>query len=165
MSGKTKFADKYVPCILTRITDDNPQSHVDSQEKVISLEKVKQEILFNISQILNSRSRPQYNELNNDPEIIRSVLGFGLSDFCGVSNTAKEVSILINEIKEQIKCFEPRLDPASIEVTLKEGVNLSNCSFALEIKANYAIKSLEGSFLCLSYLDLESGFASVEDNA
>ena len=82
----------------------------------MSLEKIKEEIVLNISHILNSKSRPQIWDLNYNQEVVNSVLGFGLPDFCGLSNSEIESAKLQHEIVELLKVFEPRLIPSTISV-------------------------------------------------
>lgn len=73
--------DKYIPCILTRLADDNPQSRVDTLDRFVPLEKIRQEIVDNVSQLLNSKSRPQLSDLGYNENIANSVLGYGITDF------------------------------------------------------------------------------------
>lgn len=154
--------DKYLPCLLSRLCDDEPQSKIDRNYKYVSLEKIKEEIVLNITQLLNSKSRPQIWDLKNDPEIVNSVLGYGLPDFCGMSNSDLESTKLQHEILELLKAFEPRLIPSTIAVELdSKDVAHNNFSFSLRISAQFAVKSITGSFCCVSHLDLESGYASV----
>lgn len=155
--------DKYLPCLLSRLCDDEPQSKIDRNFKYVSLEKIKEEIVLNISHILNSKSRPQIWDLNYNQEVVNSVLGFGLPDFCGLSNSEIESAKLQHEIVELLKVFEPRLIPSSISVEVDSSdVAHNNFSFSLRISAQFAVKALTGFFSCISYLDLESGFATVK---
>jgi len=152
--------ERYIPSLLTRLTDDEPQSRIDKQDKVFSLEKIKQEIIFNISQLLNSRSHMQYDELRNDIDLVHSVLGFGLTDFCGLSNCQREKNRLIVIITDQLRFFEPRLKPETIEVKSADSNDDVNI-LTFSISAEYALKACDESFECTTKLDLESGFANV----
>lgn len=161
--------DKYVPCILTRLADDNPQSRIDTLDRFVPLEKIRQEIVDNVSVLLNSRSRPQLSDLKYNEEIANSVLGYGITDFCGRSNSIGELNRICDEITHQLKLFEPRLEKGSIKVKILNSDNpRSKSVFALEITGKYAVKALEGEFICISDLDLETGLATVnkgQDNS
>ena len=163
---KVRQADRYLPCVFTRLCDDEPQSRTDHLPRLISLEKVKQEVRQNIERILNSRSRPSEDELRNDPEIFRSLLGFGLTDFCGMTSSKDNVEHIALSIREQLVCFEPRLDAESIRVScineVSEQNRIASNALALEITASYAIEELKDEFICISYLDLETGAVSVK---
>lgn len=155
--------DKYIPCILTRLADDNPQSRVDTLDRFVPLEKIRQEIVDNVSQLLNSRSRPQLSDLGYDENIANSVLGYGITDFCGRSNSLVEINRICEEITYQLRLFEPRLVKDSIKVKLLNSENpRSKCMFSLEISGKYAVKALEGEFLCISNLDIETGLATID---
>ncbi|MGN0915476.1 MAG: type VI secretion system baseplate subunit TssE [Succinivibrio sp.] len=157
------FKDKYVPCILSRLADDEPQSRIDRTERFVPLEKIRQEIIDNISQLLNSRSRPEARDLNNDEELVHSVLGYGVSDFCGISNSLTEIEKIRREILLQLQFFEPRLKSESIRITiLNPELPRSTSTFSLQISAQYAIESISEDFLCISSLDLETGSAIVK---
>lgn len=162
---KVRHADRYLPCVFTRICDDEPQSRTDLLPRLIPLEKVKQEVRQNIELILNSRSRPSDEELENDREICSSVLGFGLTDFCGLSCSQSNVENIAKAIREQLVSFEPRLEASSIRVTCINQVEqnrIASNALALEITASYAIEALKDEFICISYLDLETGAVSVK---
>lgn len=157
------YKDKYVPCVLSRLADDEPQSRIDRADRFVPLEKIRQEIIENISQILNSRSRPEASDLNNDEQLVRSVLGFGVSDFCGISNSLPEIEKIRHEIVLQLQTFEPRLKPESISITiLNPELPRATSTFSLQISAQYAVKALSGEFICVSSLDLETGSATVK---
>lgn len=153
--------ERYIPPLLTRLTDDEPESRIDKQDRMFSLAQIKEDILLNITQLFNSRSHRQYAELNNDVNLIHSVLGYGVSDFCGVSNSPKEKERLILEITDQIKFFEPRLKASSITVKSVDIAGEVNV-LTFVVSAQYALYLADESFECMTKLDLESGVAKVE---
>jgi type VI secretion system protein ImpF len=161
MKESIKSGDRYIPCILSRLADDEPQSRIDSMPRVVPLEKIKQEILLNINQILNSRSRPSPRDMGYLPEVGSSVLCFGLSDFCGLTKSIESVEKIKNEIISQIRYFEPRVDAESVIVEYQDDSFDKSSGFVFEICAQFSLKALSGKFICISYLDLETGMATV----
>lgn len=162
MKERIKNGDRYIPCILSRLSDDEPQSRIDRMPRIVPLEKIKQEILLNISQILNSRTHPMPDDLGNRLEVVHSVLSFGLSDFCGQNKSLSTVERIKHEIIEQIRYFEPRVNPDTVVVEHKAEDSMESASgFLLEISAEFALQALAGQFICISYLDLETGLATV----
>ncbi len=75
--GSKNSQQFYLPSLLSRLTREDIDGLSD-------LEMLKEEILDNIFMLLNSRVRPERKDLENDPFLYRSVLGYGLSDFCGI---------------------------------------------------------------------------------
>ena len=54
-------------------------------------------------------------------------------------------------------------EKGSIKVKILNSDNpRSKSVFALEITGKYAVKALEGEFICISDLDLETGLATVD---
>lgn len=120
-----------------------------------------QEILRNITLILNSHSHPRLNDLQGDEQLAFSVLGMGLGDFCGRSYSYLSLSQLQQLIYAQIVYFEPRLDPESVQVRLlTDSTNPARASYtvSMDITAKIRPSLLENQvFSCTTVLDLESG--------
>lgn len=156
-----------MPCILTRLSDKNPQLQKETiaeKKTVLSYASLKSEILTNIEMILNSRSHPTRSELGRDPLVTSSVIAFGLDDFCGKTNAEINAASLVVAISEQIKYFEPRLDPDSVRVTLLKPEKKSDqCphEISISISARIAVQPYEDEIICVSKLDLEVGRSSV----
>ncbi len=163
MAGTTKRHndERFLPCVLERLIDLNPGVKHDTADRTISLEELRLSILGNIRLLLNSRFRPEFSDLGEDPELKRSVLGFGLSDFCGLTHSQACLERVRSEMLEQIRAFEPRLDPESVAVVLDDK-HSGPTSWSLFISGTIRAKSLSGELLCISEVDLESGAASLE---
>lgn len=155
---------RWTPCVLTKFLDNNPQrqerSVADNETEELGYACLRREILENIEMILNSRSHPLRSQLGNDSVISSSVLGFGLDDFCGKTNAELNVSAFMLSIAEQIKNFEPRLDPNSVQVTLlNHNENLNNRPHEINISifARIAVQPYQENIICVSKLDLDVG--------
>lgn len=145
----------YLPSLLSRLSKEDADSFSD-------IEMLKEEILDNIFMLLNSRVRPEKKDLENDPFLYRSVLGYGLSDFCGISNNSSNVDNLLKEIREQVEFFEPRLDPASIKVQKVKNKDKdlpANVKIAISGRISVPPYTDEVNFLFT--LDLESGVPQI----
>lgn len=161
---KIRSGDRFMPCVLGRLTDQNPQTATEHFSRGISIKQLKRDILWNIEMILNSRSHPGRAELNNDGMICDSVLGMGLPDFCGISHSPEQLEKLRKEILHQLRCFEPRINADSLTVTLiqeKQGVS-GNSVLEMEILGQIEVAPLREELVFQSRLDLESGTTSVK---
>ena len=156
MSDKLKQRQQYyLPSLLSRLTKEDVESISD-------LEMLKNEILDNIFMLLNSRVRPEKDDLGNDPYIYRSVLGYGLSDFCGVPQSSASIDSLLNEIRDLIEFFEPRLDPSSIKVNRVNGNDTkSDSTVKIEITGRVSVPPYTDDVDFLFTLDLESGVPQI----
>lgn len=149
-----KVKQEFIPGVLPRLLSGTiPLSPLSD------LEQLKKEISFNIESILNSRSRPSFKELNEDPVVQFSVIGMGIDDFCGCQHSDATVKKLKQQMREQLRHFEPRLDPESIDVTVK-GEEGRKGVLIMEITGRICVKPFEGEYLCSYTLDLETGIPS-----
>lgn len=150
-----KVKQEFIPGVLPRLLSGTiPLSPLSD------LEQLKKEISFNIESILNSRSRPSFKELNEDPEVQFSVIGMGIDDFCGCQHTGATIKRLKQQMREQLIHFEPRLDPESIEVSVKGEEDGRKGVLIMEITGRICVKPFEGEYLCSYTLDLETGIPS-----
>ncbi len=124
---------------------------------ISDLDQLKKEITLNIESILNSRARPSFAELLNDPQLHFSVIGMGLDDFCGSHHTDNTIEKIRKEMRDQLIHFEPRLAPDSIVVTVKGEHENRRGNLIMDISGRINVKPFEGEYLCAYRLDLETG--------
>lgn len=162
-ASRIRSGEIFMPCLLGRLTDQNPEQKTENFTRGISLKQLKQNILWNIELILNSRSHPSSDVWGNDPVVTDSVLGMGLPDFCGSSHSAAAREKLREEIIHQLSVFEPRLEKETLEVNYVNGNDeKSNHSvLELEISAWISVEPLREELVFRSRLDLESGTATI----
>lgn len=165
MSSKDSLqstGDRFTPCLMARLTDLKPEEKTELYGRGISVHQFKQNILWNVENILNSKSHLNYSDYKNDPAITDSVLGVGLSDFCGSHQSSREYEKLRNEVERQIRLFEPRLNPDTLRVDCMPTNNtLSKGTLELEIRAQLNVAPLDEELVFRSKLDMESGNATV----
>jgi type VI secretion system protein ImpF len=127
------------PCLLDRLTDDDPaRSEESRRERVISYKKYREGVLRDLEWLLNTEGflRPQALgylrqaqrrpvdqediegaiDLRNYPFAYRSVLNFGLKQFWGL--TEREKDHLQDELADAIQIFEPRILPGTLKLEL-----------------------------------------------
>ena len=150
----------FLPCVLDRLTDLNPESSADPSSRVVPIQELKRSVIENITLLLNSKSHPRSDELVSD-SVRDSVLGFGVGDFCGVTRSIDRTEKLRREILRQIRSFEPRLDGKllSVEPVVKaaEGSQLE-----YEIRGVIRVSPLAQELVFRARLNLETGATSIE---
>lgn len=152
-----------MPCLLMRLTDNNPNVKTEVYSHGLSVRQLKRDILWNIEVLLNSRSRPARSELLPYGETVaNSVLGMGLSDFCGHTHSLDTRENLRKEILLQLKVFEPRLRADTIQVKLADKDEAGNGSIVeMEITGLINVQPLKEELIFRSKLNLETGVATV----
>src|SRR5262249_42019602 len=109
--------ERLQPALLDRLADDEPEKLMESREqRVISLAKLRQCILRDLSWLLNAVRLDATQDLSEFPSAQRSVLNYGLPSFTGGSIAQLSVTETEDAIKEAILRFEPRLLSNSIKV-------------------------------------------------
>ena len=161
--SKLKDSDLFYPCLMTRLVDNEPESKIDKTYRAFTAEQVKEDVMKNLEMILNSSSRPSNEELGGNPWVIGSVLGFGLTDFCGTSHSVDYVEELRKKIYYQIATFEPRIEKETLEVNLVEETNGENKDLVLLINGVIHISPLSEEISFISRLDLELGRATISE--
>lgn len=127
------------PCLLDRLTDDEPAKTQESRrERVVSYKRYREGVLRDLEWLLNTEGflRPQsisylrqsqrerfgqdeeegVVDLRDYPEAYRSVINYGLKQFWGLSEREKDR--LQDELTDALQMFEPRLLPGSLKIEL-----------------------------------------------
>jgi type VI secretion system protein ImpF len=155
--GYKKTAGGYIPGVFLRLTSG------ERLQDLCDLKHLKKEILDNLCLILNSCSRPGPDELENDPELVYSVLGFGVGNFCGRVCSESTVSAICEEIRQQVIHFEPRLDPQSVSVGVHNPEGQRKSSLTVGISARIAQQPFtDDEVNCRFVLDLETGIPRLD---
>ena len=154
---KILSSDRFLPCVLARLIDSNPQEKKERVAQVFTVEQVRRSVLANLEILLNSRSHIGNNELEDYPDVRTSVLGYGLSDFCGITTNMETVDYLKKELIRQITYFEPRINPDTLEISVIEGQRSNKQEVSLSITGTIVIRPLNEENVFISKLDLDSG--------
>ncbi|MDR2746408.1 MAG: type VI secretion system baseplate subunit TssE [Treponema sp.] len=152
---------RYKPYVLKRLTDDEPYEKRENIQNVITEKQVKDDIFRNIEMLFYSRSHPSQAEFKGREDIENSVLGYGITDYCGKLCTDDERAFLLEHIKKQIRVFEPRLAPDSVEVEYANPDVAMRSLLELRISGRITVKQVDEEILFVSRLDLETGNASL----
>jgi len=159
-SAEQSGGELYLPCLLTRLTDQNPEVRVEKFPHAVSVVGLRKGVLATVGNILNSRSRPQPSAWHDDPAITDSVLGMGLGDFCGIPHGREQRERLRREILRQLAVFEPRLDRRATVVDFVSDREVSSSGILVfEIRSVISVAPLKEEFAFRARLDFETGEA------
>jgi type VI secretion system lysozyme-like protein len=160
-AGSVKEEALYKPFTLKRLTDYDPSVQTEGTGSLITGKQLKEDIFENIDMLFNSRSHASTEDLHGSEEMEQSVLGYGISDFCGRQSSTASREGLRNHIFRQIGFFEPRLDPASLTIELQDIKGGDSTSIEFKISGNIKVKGVDEEIAFISRLNLESGNADL----
>jgi type VI secretion system protein ImpF len=109
--------DRLQPCLLDRLTDDEPEATKESRDRrVVSIQKYRAAVLRDVEMLFNTRARSQQEDIYEFSEAAHSVLNYGIPDLCGATIAGISSAELESRIKQAMQCFEPRVSPESLSV-------------------------------------------------
>ncbi len=130
--------ERLQPSLLDRLTDSEPEKGVESRERrVLSLRTLHQSVLRDLALLLNT-TRLFYTGENTKsyPEVVSSVVNYGMPDIAGASIAGIKMKVLEETIKKAIIDFEPRLIAGTVSVKatsrIQEGVHYNKIAFDIE---------------------------------
>jgi type VI secretion system protein ImpF len=109
--------ERLQPSLLDRLTDDEPDSGVESRERrVLSLRTLRESVLRDLAWLLNTTNLLSVTDYPKLPHVGSSVLNYGMPDISGMSVAGMNLTDLERGIRQAIWDFEPRLIRATVSV-------------------------------------------------
>ncbi len=131
---------RFAPSLLDRLLDDMPSVTADSGVMPhVSIEQLKDSVVRDLEALLNARCGLRKDTLADHPEAQRSILSFGMLDFCSMSlaNT-DERDAICRAIASAIESHEPRLKEVKVGLGSESGNNRLLFSIEALLVANPA---------------------------
>ena len=101
-------------------------------------------------------------DLEPYPQVQTSVLNYGMPDLTGRASTPVAVKARANQIAEQIRIFEPRLDAENLQVKAEPGVGLDNAvAYMIRGDITSAVRAMPVQFF--ANVEVETGEAVVRE--
>jgi type VI secretion system protein ImpF len=155
----------YKPFTLKKLTDYDPSEKSEGLGNLITGKQLREDIFENLDMLFNSRSHAYLADLKGYEELEESVLGYGIMDFCGRQSSTASRESLRDHIFRQIGLFEPRLDPATLKIELKDSSGADFTSMEFRISGVIRVKEVNEEVSFTSRLNLESGSAELRLDA
>lgn len=151
--------ERLQPCLLDRLTDDEPDSQKESRDqRVISLRRYKRAVVRDLGMLLNSRNHPSQDTIYEFDEASHSVLNYGIPDLCGVPILNIRPAEIEAQIKRFISCFEPRIAPGSLSVRMASPTDSEYVrAISFEIEGEMWAQPLPDHLFVKTEVDLETG--------
>jgi len=153
------------PCLLDRLTDDERGTSAEGRDKrVMSMPQIRRSVLRDLEWLFNTASRSDLDELKDYPQVLSSVLNYGVADLTGATSSSVNVVEIERMVQTAVKRFEPRILPSTLTVdatTDTEAVGTNAVCF--EIRGMLWAQPLPERLYVKTDVDLETGMCKVQD--
>lgn len=161
-----RSSSKYLPCLLTRLTDENPFDSKDSSYGTeFSVEQLRSDILVNLSMLLNSHTAPEESKYleKHYPLSAVSVFHYGIDSYAGRTSSFRQPHIIAEAVRRAIVRYEPRVQPASVQVLADPpGDGDDHTALHLHIACRLAVTPLSDDLYFRLRVDVETGETSIK---
>ena len=156
--------ERLQPSLLDRLTDDEPNNRVESRDKrVLSMQKLRQSVLRDVSWLLNADSFESVADLSDYPEVAQSVINFGIQNLAGTSVVGADLTNIERKLKHAITVFEPRILPNSLSVKVLSADVMNHQAISFDIEANLWAQPLPIHLYLRTEIDVLTGDVNLRD--
>jgi len=154
-----------VPCLLDRLTDDEPRSRNDTKYyRGMSLTKYRKAILRDILYLLNATCLHSEELAILLPDHVKSSsLNYGIPAFSGVNISDINWAHVQDLILESLLNFEPRLEESNLQVIIhiENDLQFNHNQLLIEIKGMIKLNPYPKEFWLRTTIDVETGLFSL----
>ncbi len=157
--------ERLQPSLLDRLTDDEPRKQHESREqRVLSIRKLRECVLRDLSWLLNSVNLSTMEDLTRYPDVARSVLNYGMPDLSGHTASGIDIHTLERLLRQAIINFEPRLLSNTVRVKLKlADSHMNHNAMTFIIEGELWAQPVPLQMFMKTEIDLEMGSVTVSD--
>ncbi|MCJ7728422.1 MAG: type VI secretion system baseplate subunit TssE [Sedimentisphaerales bacterium] len=147
------------PCLLDRLTDDEPEVKKESRDRrITSVRRYKNAVLRDLAMLLNSKAHPFGDNIYEFSEAARSVLNYGIPDLCGATISAINPGEFEAQVKEAILNFESRISRKQFSVHIISPLDSQYIrTISFEIEGELWAQPLPDHLYVKTEVDLETG--------
>lgn len=149
----------YLPTLFDRLCDDEPSQSVESNaDYTASRSRLREIVLRDLAQLLNTTECLTTIEAHLYPEAARSSINYGVAPLAGGYLSEKKWSDIENIIRTAIERFEPRLlkDTLVVRPLLKDVTSHHYNVLIFEISGHIQMSQYPIEFTVQSAVDLEN---------
>lgn len=157
--------ERLQPALLDRLTDDEPEKREESREKrVLNMRRLRESVLRDVSWLLNTTNLEAVEDLEELPEVSRSVLNFGMPDLAGTVAESTDVRELQRKLRQVIWDFEPRIQRDSVIVRVNASDQRTDRdAMTFEIEGDLWAQPLPQRLFLKTVIDLGTHQVGIED--
>jgi type VI secretion system protein ImpF len=157
--------ERLQPSLLDRLTDDRPEERQESREKhVLSPSRLRECVRRDLTWLLNTTNLAATQDLEEFPDILQSVVNFGMPDLAGHVASSIDVRAMERVLCRVIWDFEPRLMKSSVKVKLVlDDQRMDVNAMTFDIEAELWAQPLPLRLFLRTEIDLENGGVKVTE--
>ena len=161
-----RAVDRLQPALLDRLTDDAPDSLVETAEaRVIGRNRLRELVLRDLSWLFNTTAPGDSIDWAGAPHARNSVLNFGLPPLSGATASTIDPLVLQARVKQAILDHEPRILPQTlvVEVLLSELQMDHHNQIGFRISGQLWAQPVPLELMLHTDIDLETGRVAVRE--
>ena len=128
----------------------------------ISEAALRREVSSDLADVLNTVNLEAAMDLEDAPEVARSVLNFGFPDLASITIDENRVGALSQDIEQALKTFEPRLDPETLKVARDPYVDADALLIKFFVKADLRTEPVNVAVEFVAEVELDTAKIKVE---
>jgi type VI secretion system protein ImpF len=157
--------ERLQPSLLDRLTDNNPETRVESREmRVMNEAQLRESVRRDLSWLLNTTCMSSVQALDETPEVSRSVINYGICDLAGQTLSGVDRTTLERVLRDAIWFFEPRLLRESVRLeVITDETRVGHNALVFDIQAELWAQPTPVALYLRTEIDLENGSVKVEE--
>jgi type VI secretion system protein ImpF len=157
--------ERLQPSLLDRLTDNDPERKQESRDaRVLTPSRLRDCVRRDLAWLLNTTHLRAMQNLDEHPQVARSVLNYGMPDLAGRTTSGVDTTVLEQAIRKVILDFEPRLVAKTLRVKLfVDEKQMNHNAMSFDIEAELWAQPLPLRLFLRTAVDLETGTIDVLD--
>lgn len=157
------LAERLQPSLLDRLTDDAPTERQETRShRAIDIGRLREIIKRDLSWLLNTNSHETMIDAERFPNVIKSVLNYGVSEVAGEYSTSRRAELIRKSIQRAIAVHEPRIISGSTMVELRTEHARGETQIAFDIHADMWAQPVPLELYLRSKVDVTTGEISLD---
>jgi type VI secretion system protein ImpF len=153
------------PSLLDRLTDDEPEKKSEpTARRGLTKVKLRKSVIRDLNWLFNTSNLVAVQNLDDYPEVINSVINYGMPDFTGHTLSSIDVPEIEQLLKQVIIEFEPRIIRRTLKIRLNVDLDeMSHNAMTFDIEGELWADPVPLHIYLKTKLDLEVGDIKVYD--
>jgi type VI secretion system protein ImpF len=153
------------PSLLDRVTDLHPERRSETMDDVsVNPAQLREQVRRDLSWLFNTTQLAAGTDLSPYPQVRSSILNYGIVDLTGQLLSSIKPDDLEKSVRTALLCYEPRLVPESLLISVKLGKNpFGTAALVVEIRADLHSEPLPLALHVRTEIDVETGRVTIGD--
>lgn len=157
------LAERLQPSLLDRLTDNAPNERQETRaHRAIDISRLREIIKRDLSWLLNTNSIENMIDAKTYPNVVRSVLNYGVREVAGEYSTSGRAELIRKSIQRAIAVHEPRIIAGSTAVELRSEDSAGETQIAFDIHADMWAQPVPLELFLRSKVDVTTGEVTLD---